>query len=1161
MLAASEVVAGRYQVEKSLGQGGMGAVFLASDQQETRQVALKVLMLAPGESHLRFRREFRLMSRLSHPHILRVFDSGMHDDAPFLVMEYLTGGTLKELWLEPPRDVKTLAGRLERLIETAEALGYVHAQGIIHRDLKADNVMIEGGEARLMDFGLAKSTHENTTALTQMGAVMGTATYMSPEQVRGEAVDARTDLYAFGCLLYWTLTGVTPFAGGVFTEILIKQLRETPLPPSTHNSLVSERLDELTMRLLEKAPEDRYSAASDVAFELKEISVELLQDRTALTGVVRSPDEIEDATPAQLLNTPLVGHAQTWHTLKQNLKTPSQPLLLQAIPGLGLSRLLGDLRQEAKQQGYLVLPLRFYPGVQIPYQAFRESLTRLQKRDPIGFAEAAEGLREVLGPLLQSAEPTITDIETSGDIAKFRLYDAVDQLLARLGDGGRLAVVVDDLHHADEATLALLTYLVRAKNSERFVVFGVHPEAMSSLTKKTLRGLELTRLDLTSLSERDMRDFIRALLGGDVEERLEKHVIDRAAGTPMVAKEMLDALLKAGHIARRKGVWEWSREVVSVPPSVEGIWAERVEQLSERAQKTLQTASVIGRDFDFDTLMDLANADEDALLDDIDTLLRANLIRERKDDHYRFAHPLLRDIMHNALNPRRRRRYHEALAEQLEDDPDTPPEVIAEHYAETSEPERAVPFALKAARHAMTVFANDVAETYYRLACKVLSEGAAEAPQVWLELAQLLDRIGRWDEAEQYYEQAAGAEPSQAKALHGLGKLAQKRGDLQTSRELLEQAIGLEPENLAAYSNLGHVLALQGKFDDAEAVYNNALVCALRSQNRKIAVASVQADLGELAYRRGDLTKATEWLRTAVDQFSENDNFMLYAKISNLMGVVEYSFGHVENAQENYQRALKAYQKAGDIERVIVMLQNLAITYGDSGQVDRALITFERAYKQADRIGSKDYKARIAYNRGNLLSNTGQYESALSLFEEARDYYQESDLKPEQIRTQIGLSNTLIGLEKILEAEQEIKIAQELLSQVPQPELNLHVEVLQSNIAIMKGDLEGAAAKLESLIHESQILNSKFFILLDAYLLLSGVSLALKREDDFEISLAAAAQLGEELNDSLAGKQVEYLRSIRENNSEQTQNLRDELASTSQHYFVKAVEKAFSNSR
>ncbi|MDZ7703925.1 MAG: protein kinase [Trueperaceae bacterium] len=1158
MLTVSELVAGRYQVEKSLGQGGMGAVFLASDRQEVRQVALKVLMLAPGESHLRFRREFRLMSRLSHPHILRVFDSGLHDDAPFLVMEYLTGGTLKEVWPEPPRDVKTLAGRLERLIETAEALGYVHAQGIIHRDLKADNVMIEAGEARLMDFGLAKSTHENTTALTQMGAVMGTATYMSPEQVRGEAVDARSDLYAFGCLLYWTLTGATPFAGNVFTEILIKQLRETPLPPSTHNPLVNERLDELTMRLLEKAPEDRYSAASDVAFELKQISVELLRDRTALTMAVRSPAEIEDATPAQLLNTPLVGHAQTWHTLTQNLNTPSQPLLLQAVPGLGLSRLLGDLRHEARTQGYLVLSLRFYPGVQIPYQAFREALTRLQQRDPIGFAEAAEGLRDVLGPLLQSAEPTITDVEASGDIAKFRFYDAVDQLLVRLGaDGSRLALIVDDLHHADEATLALLTYLVRTRDSERFVVFGVHPEAVSPLTKKTLRGLELTRLDLAPLSERDMRDFIRALLGGDVEERLETHVIDHAAGTPMVAKEMLDALLKAGHIARRKGVWEWSREVVSIPPSVEGIWAERVEQLSESAQKTLQIASAVGRDFDFDTLMDLAAADEDDLLDDIDELLRANLIRERKDDHYRFAHPLLRDIMHSALNPRRRRRYHEALAEQLADDPDTPPELIAEHYAETSDPERAVPFALKAARHAMTVFANDVAETYYRLACKVLSEAADEAPQVWLELAQLLDRIGRWDEAEQYYEQAAEAEPTQAKALHGLGKLAQKRGDLQTSRELLEQAIGLEPDNLAAYSDLCRVVSLQGRFGEAEEIANKALLIALKSGGSGVTIAKVQADLGWIAHKKGDQAKAKEWLESAIGRFDKDGDLLLYARLKNLMGAVEYRFGNIEDARENYEHAQDTFQKAGDVERAIVVLQNTAATYGDTGQVKKALKMFEKAYRQADRIGSRDNMARIALNQGILLKDIGECEWALLRLKEARSYYQEFELKPQQIMTHIHSINALLGLEDVKGALQEIESAEELLDGLEQPELMLEVKIEKGSIAIMQADLSQAKLYLEASISVALSLQLKLR-LLDIYLLLAGVLVALKQSNEFERTVEAAELLGKELRDDLAIMQVEYLRSIEENNSEQTRELRDKLAKTSQNYFIKLVEKALS---
>jgi len=273
------------------------------------------------------------------------------------------------------------------------------------------------------------------------------------------------------------------------------------------------------------------------------------------------------------------------------------------------------------------------------------------------------------------------------------------------------------------------------------------------------------------------------------------------------------------------------------------------------------------------------------------------------------------------------------------------------------------------------------------------------------------------------------------------------------------------------------------------------------------------------------------------------------------MGIVEYRFGHIENAQQNYQLAQKAYQKAGDVERVIVVLQNMAITYGDTGQVGKALEVFKKAYRNADRIDSKDYKARIALNIGSLLNDAGRCEEALESFAEASSYYEEFDLRPERIRMHTLTSNALASLERLDEAKQELINAQKLLQKLEQPELSLKLELEQSNLAIMQSDLEKAVLHLEHAISMAQSLDAKF-TLLDAYFLLSGVCFALTRIDDFEVNLRAAELLGQELKDDLAKIQVEYLRALEENNSEQLHDLRNELADTSQNYFIRAVERA-----
>ena len=167
MLRPQEVINGRYQVEKLLGQGGMGRVYLANDNQAKQKVAIKVIHLDPGDSHLRFRREFRLMSRLEHPHVVRTVEAGQHNNKPFLIMAYLSGGSLDQHYDGGAKDEKDTIKRLELMMQVCEALSYIHSQNVIHRDLKPENIMLapdEDGNERvfLMDFGLAKRTSKET---------------------------------------------------------------------------------------------------------------------------------------------------------------------------------------------------------------------------------------------------------------------------------------------------------------------------------------------------------------------------------------------------------------------------------------------------------------------------------------------------------------------------------------------------------------------------------------------------------------------------------------------------------------------------------------------------------------------------------------------------------------------------------------------------------------------------------------------------------------------------------------------------------------------------------------------------------------------------------------------------------------------------------------
>jgi eukaryotic-like serine/threonine-protein kinase len=228
------ILDGRYQLGSVLGVGGMARVYLAEDRVLQRQVAVKVLSPPYDQDPLfveRFRREARTAAGLSHPNIVAVFDSGSDGEQHYLVMEYVAGQSLAELLAHQGRLVPRRAGELAS--QVCAALAAAHTQGVVHRDVKPGNVLVGGdGLVKVTDFGIAKAATSHT--LTGSGMVLGTAAYLSPEQARGGPVDARSDLYGLGCVLYELLTGTPPFGSGADSPqvaIATRHLSEPPEPP------------------------------------------------------------------------------------------------------------------------------------------------------------------------------------------------------------------------------------------------------------------------------------------------------------------------------------------------------------------------------------------------------------------------------------------------------------------------------------------------------------------------------------------------------------------------------------------------------------------------------------------------------------------------------------------------------------------------------------------------------------------------------------------------------------------------------------------------------------------------------------------------------------------------------------------------------------------
>src|SRR3954452_16912360 len=272
-------VGGRYELDGLLGRGGMAEVRRAVDRRLGRPVAVKQLrtdLAMDPTFQARFRREAQSAAGLTHPTIVAVYDTGEEPDPhtgvsiPYIVMELVEGSTLRDVLRDGRKILPERA--LELTQGVLDALSYSHKAGIIHRDIKPANVMLTPtGGVKVMDFGIARAVADTSATMTQTAAVIGTAQYLSPEQARGETVDARSDIYSAGCLLYELLVGRPPFTGDSPVSVAYQHAREAPVPPSQLDPVITPDIDAVTLKALAKDPQDRYQSAREMKADISRV--------------------------------------------------------------------------------------------------------------------------------------------------------------------------------------------------------------------------------------------------------------------------------------------------------------------------------------------------------------------------------------------------------------------------------------------------------------------------------------------------------------------------------------------------------------------------------------------------------------------------------------------------------------------------------------------------------------------------------------------------------------------------------------------------------------------------------------------------------------------------------------------------------------------------
>ncbi len=371
VMAPGAVLRQRYRLDSEIGRGGMGIVYRATDLELMREVAVKVLSeAASSDARQRLIREARAAAALNHPHIISVHDVGEEQGVPFFVMELVQGPSLAKA---PPVELPRI---VEITCQICAALDHAHANSIVHRDLKPDNVLLsaagQSASVKLADLGLALPGYG--ARISRTGIIMGTASYMAPEQALGQPVDGRTDLYALGVLLYELATGRLPFTGDDPLTIISQHVHAPVVPPRVLRPELPRALEAVILRLLEKSPAARFATAGETAAALRESLV-----ATGMTGDTGSAATVAilDALSRGRLVGRAVELAEARELWRRARESHGHAVLLSGEPGAGKTRLAREITIQAAVDGAVVLTGGCYEyEATTPYLPFVEAFRR-----------------------------------------------------------------------------------------------------------------------------------------------------------------------------------------------------------------------------------------------------------------------------------------------------------------------------------------------------------------------------------------------------------------------------------------------------------------------------------------------------------------------------------------------------------------------------------------------------------------------------------------------------------------------------------------------------------------------------------------------------------------------------------------------------------------
>ena len=999
-----------YKVDEKLGVGGMGVVYKGFDTILHRDVAIKVMhnhLLDDPKHADRFLNEARAAARLTHPNIVTIYEISESEVGRYIAMEYVHGRPLMSMLKgESFPDTKKIVKIVSQILDGVHV---AHEMGILHRDIKPDNILVTSDEiVKILDFGIAKITAK--PGLTVAGDVLGTVEYMAQEQMLGEELDARCDIYSVGVVLYQLLTHRLPFTGDNPVAMLYKQLNENPVPPSHYNGAVSSQLDQVVLNSI-CSKEKRWKTAKEFSEALldsiavKQAEVHTEEDPFYDTDI-QTVTESTHVDDYDRLNSVFVGRKKELTKLislyNKAEKSHGQTAIVMGEAGIGKSTLAEQLRRYVKQnKGWVLYGASLYQegmDAYMPYiDALREFFSSESYELPDKERQEIKTLvREKIPLLMEFAERFTTSfgnqnaLEPTTDVSKrINLIEGIYLFVSLISTIRPVVLIIDDLQWADESSLRLFHYIARHMNNDRVLMIGISRTDRFDLQKDGKPGklidmlsrmrreglfqeILLTRLNLKNCEELIDKALGRTVFSEDFYERLFRET----NGNPFFALETLKLLRENGSIYLENGEWRQLQDGFSldVPDRVEDVFMRQISGLGDEEHEVLQVASVIGYKFDISILAALVEMRKIKLLKMFQRIEKELTIITSTENGYQFEHPMLRELLYNEIPAALRKEYHLMTAEEFERiyDGDFGALVgeVAQHYRLAGEYSRAIPLLYKAGSRAFKISAYREASLLLEDLIKTVEQSEEPLPEtipqtdIYLKMGICYEEIGQWETGVQSYEKLL--EFSEIENNHQ-GKVD-------------------------ALRRMGRIFDKQSRWNEALASYEECLAIAEEFSIENVK-SRVYNNLGVLYMQKGDFDEALKYFEQTIDSV---DNAMgLYDKAHALtnIGAISNMRSDYDAAQESYLNALEIYRKKGDQKFEARVYHNIAMTYSDQKEWTKSIEAFEKCLQLLDDAQDRHLLAITYVNMGKAYArqcdptNAKKYnDKAYKAFKNMEDY-------------------------------------------------------------------------------------------------------------------------------------------------------------------------------